>query len=232
MRRPATEVLAGECRAAKEYDCLPRLMVLWGGFKLRARSGLGNVLRMNTSSRPVSGSTASFLAAMIGILGLLATLPVGFVTGESSYWNHQGRTGSAAIAALTGLRLFLADEWRWPLMEIMGGAPVRTFVLSGAGFDRPGDSMAVGLPSAEILFRDGPDAEVVLWPARAADAPGTGRRWRAEFHKPVATMLLSPGAALRDEAGGSHSVVDRDAETCSSRHRLERPCPERANSPP
>jgi len=66
----------------------------------------------------------AILAAAIGIAVLLATLPAGFVAGTSDYWRSPGLEGIDGMAALTGLRYFLADVWRFPLLDIPNlGAP-------------------------------------------------------------------------------------------------------------
>ena len=63
-------------------------------------------------------------AVMVGMAVAYATLPVGFVAGTSGYWTSTGPEGIDGLAALTGLRYFLADHWRFPLLDVPGfGAP-------------------------------------------------------------------------------------------------------------
>lgn len=77
---------------------------------------------------PVRSGSAATLAAMIvaaavGVAIVLATLPLDFITGKAGYWSHPQREGIDGIAAITGLRYFLADGWRWPLLDIEGFGP-------------------------------------------------------------------------------------------------------------
>lgn len=66
---------------------------------------------------------AGLLAAVVGLAALLVTLPAEFIFGTGAYWSHPEREGVDGIAALTGLRYFLADGWRWPLLNVRGFGP-------------------------------------------------------------------------------------------------------------
>lgn len=79
--------------------------------------------RSGNMNRDPGLAAMSAVAAAVGFLVLVATLPMDFVTGASDYWRSPSKEGIDAIAALSGLRFFLADIWRWPLLDVPGFGP-------------------------------------------------------------------------------------------------------------